>query len=107
MEKDLKLSVAQAGWNYGEHDGKWYVKTPEGEVLFILDGEFNEQSAMQAIHLGRIYEHKAYEIGVVQGKIIQAAVTKNKVAQLEMAVKTLGEMNEQLSERLEKYINQE
>jgi len=106
MEK-LKLSTAQAGWNRGEHDNKWQVRTPEGEVLYVLNGSFDEQSAMQAIHLGRIFEEKAFNIGVARGKEIQAVANQNELVQLRAAVRSLGEMNEKLSEQLERHINQD
>jgi len=107
MDTKLKLSTAQAGWNQGEHDNKWYVKTPEGEVLFVFENKFDEKTAMEAIHLGRKFELEAFHQGVDFGKETQKAFYENKILQLEHAVKVLGDMNEQLSEKLETIINAE
>ena len=107
MDNDLKLSTAQAGWNQGEHDNKWYVKTPEGKVLFVFENKFDEKTAMEAIHLGRKFELEAFDQGVNFGREIQKVWYENKILQLEHTVKVLGKMNEELSEKMEKIINAE
>ncbi len=91
MKIDLELSTAQAGWNRGENDNKWCVRQPDGEILFVLDGNFDEKSAMQAIHLGRIYETKAFNIGITYGKELQAKTDMDELVKLRSAVKHLGE----------------
>ena len=105
MNIQLELAIAQAGWNYGENEGKWYVKSPEGKILFILEGNFDEVTAMQAIRLGRKYELKAFNIGIEYGKEIQKKKTKNDIAKLENDVLRLAIENKKLSEELEKQIN--
>jgi hypothetical protein len=107
MSTGLKLMNAQASWNKGENDNKWCVKTPTGELLFILDGDFDQKSAMQAIHFGRKYELRAFQEGIRQGRNMQKKDDLDEIHKLKVAVKTLGEMNEQLSERLDSYFNEE
>lgn len=107
MTTGIKLFNAQASWNKGENDDKWCVKTPTGEILYILDGDFNEKSAMEAIHLGRKFEVKAFNEGVRQGRELQKKDDLDELVKLRSAVKILGEMNEKLSEQLERHFNQE
>lgn len=105
--KKLALQTAQASWVYGENESKWCVKTPQGDVLFILDGEFDERSAMQAIHLGRTFEIAAYNEGVKVATAPLKTEYESKIKKLEHAVKTLGKMNEDLSAQLERHIDRE
>jgi uncharacterized protein YktA (UPF0223 family) len=105
MSTGLELMNAQASWNKGENDDKWCVRTPTGELLFILDGDFDEKSAMQVIHFGRKFEVRAFNEGVRQGKTMQKKEDLDELVRLKAAVKNLGEMNEQLSEQLDRHIN--
>jgi len=107
MSTGLKLFNAQASWVRGENDNKWCVKTPTGELLYVLDGVFNEKSAMQAVHLGRKFELSAFNEGIRQGKILQQKADLDELVKLRTTVKTLGEMNEKLSEQLDRHMNKQ
>jgi hypothetical protein len=105
MDSKLELTTAQASWNRGENDNKWCVKKPDGEILFILDGNFDEKSAMEAIHFGRIFESRALNIGIAYGKELQEKADLDELVKLRSAVANLGKMNEQLSEQLDRHMN--
>lgn len=107
MNTNLELVDAQASWNQGENDNRWCVKTPDGEILFILKGNFDEQSAMQAIRFGRAFESKAFTKGIVHGKELQKKADFDELVKLRSAVQNLGRMNEQLSEQLDRHINKQ
>ena len=105
MNNKLELATAQASWNLGENGNKWCVKKPDGEILFILNGDFDQKSAMEAIHLGRVFELKAYQSGIEYGRQLQRDMDLDELIKLRSAVEHLGEMNEQLSEQLDRHIN--
>lgn len=102
MKIKLDLSDAQASWKFGE---KWKVHTPKGKTLFEFEGNHDEKTTMEAIHLGREFEIKAFNTGIEYGKDIQKAKTKNDIAKLENDVLRLAVENKRLSELLEKEIN--
>ncbi len=105
MSTKLELIDAQASWNHGENNDQWCVKDPSGKILFIFKGNFDEQSAMQAIHLGREFESKAFIKGIDYGKELQKKSDLDELVKLRSAVSNLGKMNEQLSEQLDRHLN--
>ena len=106
-EVNLNLATATANWNKGEHNNKWTVKDSKGKILWILEGTFDERSAMQAIRLARMAELDAFNIGIVYGKSIQKKTSVTIEEQLTATAKSLAIMNENLSEQLDRLIGQE
>lgn len=102
MNIKLELSDAQASWKFGEN---WTVHTPGGETLFHFKGKHDEKTAMEAIHLGRVFELKAFNIGIEYGKEIQKKSTKNDIAKLEVDNIRLAQENQRLAEQLKRHIN--
>lgn len=93
-----KLATAQGTWKEGEN---WKVVTPEGKVIFELQGNFNEKTVMQAIRLARLAEENAFNAGIQFQKKVKEAGDNMQVKQLLSENASLRNMNLHLSNQLE------
>ena len=101
----LKFKDAIGIWNKGENNDNWLVKDKEGNVLFELQGDFNEKTTMQAIRMARKAEQDAYKEGVKAGKELQTRLNGKLIKEVKSSNQRLSDENLRITEQLERHIN--
>lgn len=101
MSHPLSLSTAYVTAGTGT---EWLVMSQDNKVLGKLPKDWTVGEAMKAVHLGRKYEVEAFNRGIAFGKETRDRAYKPKMETLNEAVRILSEMNEKLSDKLEKFI---
>ena len=85
------LQTAYATQHSG-NDGlsEWGVYNTKKEKIYTLPAEWTEKQVMKAIHLGRHFEHKAFNTGIV----FQKGKTPQEIIDLRLIIKTLQKEKE-------------
>jgi hypothetical protein len=102
--KQLTLSAAYATWVKDENDNEWIVMDKDGNEIGRFPATWDERGCMRAIRLGREFELKAFNLGIVFGKDTTKKAYDPAVLRLNRRIKELETANLSLSTKLEKFM---